>query len=114
MPQGARLRASSVASLLSQRSHPKSFAGMSSDTTVLLVLQKKRAGPHGSHPLLNVITSVFLFHRELHGRTVCEVAAYKCPGEGQREGPVIHVLIRRQRHRRRDRCTLQIVCGRRD
>ena len=72
---------------------------MSSDTAFLLVSQKKGAGPHGSRPLLNVITSVFLFHRELHGRTVGEVATYKCPGEGQREGSVIHVLVRRQRHR---------------
>lgn len=65
-------------------------------------------------PTVNVKTSVFLFHRELHRRTVGKVAAYQCPGKVQREGPVIYVLVCRQRHRRRDRSTLQTGCGRRD
>ncbi len=80
----------------------------------LWLVSQKKAGPCGSRPSLNVITSLFLFYRELNGRTVREAAAYKCPGEGQREGPVIHVLVREQRHCRRDRRTLQIVHGRRD
>jgi len=52
-----------------------------------------------------------LFHRELNGRSVGEVATYKCPSESQRKGSVIHVLVREQSHRRRSGRTLQITCG---
>ena len=50
-----------------------------------------------------------LLYRELRGRAAAEIAAHKGRGESQREGAMIHVLVRIQYHRRRDRRTLQIV-----
>jgi hypothetical protein len=58
-----------------------------------VLVSQKKGETQWIPPSLDVLPHLFLFHRELNSRAVGEVAAYKCPGEGQREGPVIHILV---------------------